>query len=193
MIHCIIRPRLTPLKTLVGKPWFWTAAVALLFGAPFVRGLLAGRAPSPPPVLGRFPSFSVEDDRGRTVSPESLRGRPFIASEVCLQCGAAGPAAAEAMRVLLHRARNLGDALRVVSFVPGGDAQALSALRRQRAASGRWMLLAGDPPPVHAALLEGRAFVLVDAQLRIRGRYEGVSPSNIDEALRDASLLLNAE
>ena len=93
---------------LVGSPWFWIALIGLLFGAPFLRGLRAGKPPAPPPVLGAFPVFALDGDRGEHLSSASMRRHAFIANLLCVGCGAEGSLAAEAMRKLQHRSRNLG-------------------------------------------------------------------------------------
>lgn len=180
------------LRRLVGRPTFWIVVVGLLFGAPFLRGLLSGRAPPAPPVLGTFPEFALEDDRGQHLSSGSIRGHAFIANLVSTDSGAEGAVAADVMRKLQHRSRNLGDALRLLSFSPDGDAKALADLRRAHPSSERWFLIAGAPAPVRALFSEGTRLLLIDRKLRIRGRY-GSAPGDLDEALRDASLILAIE
>jgi hypothetical protein len=109
-----------------------------------------------------------------------------------VHCAEAGPIAAETMRVLQHRARNLGDELRLVSFSRDGDAVSLGEIRRGHPSSTRWTLVAGAPDEVRALFPEERGLVLVDGQMRIRGRYDGSGPAAIGAALRDASLVLAA-
>lgn len=179
------------ISALVGRPLFWALAVGVLFVAPFLRGLTAGRAPPPPPVLGSFPDFALRDDGGRPVASSDLRGHAFIANLLCVRCAEAGPLAAETMRKLQHRARNLGDALRLVSFSPDGDAAALSAIRRSHPSGQRWSLLVGAPDPVRALFPQERGMLLVDGELRIRGRYPDGGPAALDAILLDAALLLS--
>ena len=173
---------------IVGRPLFWVAFVGALFAAPLVRGLRNPNAPPPPPVLGPFPAFAAQDDRGEPFGTAQLGGHAFIANLLCVRCSPDGALAAEQMRTLQHRARNLGDALLLVSFSPDGDTAALTAVRKQKPASHRWILVAGAPEPVRALFPAGRGLVLVDARYRVRGRYEA---SEVDRALRDASLMLD--
>jgi hypothetical protein len=180
------------LRSLVGRPLFWIAVVGVLFGAPLLRGLLSGSAPVPPPVLGILPRFDLQDDRGRRFSSDSVRGHAFIANLLCTGCGADGAVAAETMRKLQHRSRNLGDALWLVSFSPDGNASALGGVRLKHPSSERWFLAAGAPAPLRALFSEGKALLLIDQKLRVRGRY-GAAPGDLDEALRDASLVIAIE
>ena len=173
---------------LAGRPLFWIAFVGLLFGAPLARGLRAGRPPRPPPVGPVLAPFTLRDDRGGELSSDSLRGHAFVANLLCAHCVIEGPLAAEQMRALQHRARNLGDALLLVSFSPDGDVAELAAIRARRPSSHRWTLLAGAPPPVRQLFHDGAGLLLIDAQQRIRGWYDA---ADLDLLLRDASLLLN--
>jgi len=174
---------------LAGRPLFWLAVVSALFSVPLARGLSRPRPPPAPPVLAAFPAFSLPDDTGRQVVAADLRGVPFVAGLLCARCVESGPLAAEAMRRLQHRTRNLGDALRLVSFSADGDPAALHAIRALHGGSRRWLLLAGAPPEVLAAFPREGALLLVDAGLRIRGVYDAASSDAIDLLLRDAMLV----
>ena len=88
---------------LVGNPFAWAAAIALLFGVPLASGLLRGRAPLPPPVLGAFPAFALRDEQGASLGDRDLRGRAFVAELLCTHCTVPAALAAEAMRVLQRR------------------------------------------------------------------------------------------
>ena len=181
------------LRRVVGRPVFWVAVIGVLFGAPLTRGLLSGSAPAIPPRLGSFPSFDLVDDRGGRLSSGSVRGHAFIANLLCTGCGADGALAAETMRKLQHRSRNLGDALRLISFSPDGEARTLAEVRRTHPSSERWFLLAGAPAEVRALFSGEKCLLLVDGKLRVRGRYPGNTADDLDEALRDASLILVTE
>ena len=186
-------PQGARLGRLVGSPWFWIAAIGVLFGAPFLRGVLAGPPPAAPPMLGSFPAFALIDDRGQPLSTASMRRHAFIANLLCVGCGAEGSLAVETMRKLQHRSRHLGDALWLLSFSPDGDASALASIRREHPSSERLFLVAGAPAPVRALFAGGKGLVLVDGQLRVRGRYPGAAPADLDDALRDAARVLAGE
>jgi hypothetical protein len=164
-------------SALVGIPGFWIGLVLLLFGAPFVRGLLT-RAPAAPPVLGAFPTLA------------QVRGSAFVANVICHDCGSGGALASETMRLLQHRSRNLGDALRLVSFAPALAQADVEELRRH--AGARWQIVETAPGDVLAQFAGGTGLVLVDQDSRVRGRYGGSGTDAIDAVLRDASVLLNS-
>ena|SRR2546426_12159924 len=176
------------LAALSGRPWFWAAIVGVLFSVPLVRGLTQGRPPAPPPLFEFFPNFSLRADDGSAFAATDLRGRPFIADLLCGDC-AEGAEQLATMRQLQHRTRNLGDAVRLVSFSLGLDTARLRELRRDHAAGQRWTLLAGAPPEAARFFPGANMLLLVDGRLRIRGRYAAESTGEIERLLRDAALL----
>lgn len=178
----------TRLAALVGRPWFWVVVVGALFAGPLLRGLTQGSAPPPPPILGTFPPFALVDDDGRQFAASGLRGRPFIADLLCGKCAGANGRAG-AMRTLQHRTRNLGDALRLVSFSEKLEPGALRQLRHSHAAGQRWTLLSGVPDGAAAFFSGEDTLLLVDGQRRIRGRYEAGKAGEVDRLLRDAALV----
>ena len=66
----------------------------------------------------------------------------------------------------------------------------VGAVRRAHPSGQRWTLLAGAPDALRALFPQGRGLLLVDGELRIRGRYDGSGPAAIDAALRDAALVI---
>jgi hypothetical protein len=176
------------LTALSGRPWFWAAVVGVLFGVPLARGLLQRDPPQAPPLLDPFPSFALSADEGGEFKAMDLHGRPFIADLLCSDCAEAKERL-ETMRTLQHRTRNLGDAVRLVSFSQTLDALALREIREKHAAGQRWTLLAGAPA-APARLFPGpNTLLLVDGRLRIRGRYQAEKAGEIDRLLRDTALV----
>jgi len=173
---------------LTGRGWFWIAVVGVLFAAPLLRGLLQGRPPAPPPVLGSFPGFALIAERGASFTEADLGRRAFIANLLCSSCRDA-QIAPETMAALQHRTRNLGDALWLVSFSQDADAADLATIRRRYRAGQRWILLAGVPAEAKPLFTEAGALLLVDGRLRIRGRYRADQPDDVARILRDAALI----
>jgi len=176
------------LPALSGRPWFWAAVVGVLFGVPFVRGLTQGRPPAAPPIFESFPLFALTADDGTAFAAADLHGRAFIADLICGDCPG-NAAQSRAMRELQHRTRNLGDAVRLVSFSRSLDAAALRDFRRKQAAGQRWILLVGASAEAAGFFSGANMLLLVDGQSRIRGRYGAESAGEIGRLLRDAALL----
>lgn len=173
---------------LVGRRSFWFSVLAVLFGTPLLRGLSQRGPPAQPPVLGAFPAFSVLDEQGARFTAADLHGRAFIANLLCASCGDAELGAAT-MRALQHRTRNLGDAVRLVSFSLGTDQAALRDIRRRYGGGQRWIFLTGIPAPAKALFGNSAMLLLVDGRLHIRGRYPTNGAEDVERVLRDSALV----
>jgi hypothetical protein len=203
------------LADLVGRPVFWVVLVTSLFAFPLVRSFLRP-LPAERPVLGEMPSFVAPQAAGNNVeqplTSESLRGKIWVATFIepmdpdCERLG-------EALMRVQRRSRNLGDAWRLVSFVPGGaEPSSIEAFARRRHPNALRWFFAAVPPAVesavekamyHAAVLaplpgtgasrvHGKHLgVLVDSHGRIRGFYDLLSPSGENAVLEDMGLLAN--
>src|SRR6266478_2230099 len=163
------RMSLPGLAALIGRPWFWATVIGVLFGVPLGRGLTQRNPPPAPPLLGPFPSFALASDGGGEFKDLDLHRRPFVAGLLCSDCAEAAERLAT-MRTLQHRTRNLGDAVRLVSFSQRLDAAALREVRGKNAGGQRWILLAGAPVAAARLFPGANTLVLVDGDLRIRGR-----------------------
>jgi hypothetical protein len=167
---------------LVGRWWFWTAAVVLLFAQPLVRTLLR-EPPHLPPKLAVLPSSRLRAE---------LRGKTWIA----------GFHASSAELLRLHRRlRKLGDTFRIVVLddaSPSHDPLApLSAVidgksTRINARVWRWV---GDNPATPElcralALAPGTAAV-IDADGQLRGRHSLGVKADEDALVADVGLLVN--
>jgi protein SCO1 len=192
--------------TLVAQPVFWSAVVAAMFSWPIVRSVRAERnLPRSRPVLGQVRGFTFRDQNGAEVGVADLRGRLWVASFASIGCAPAcgsSEAALAKMDQLRRRTRNLGDAIRILTFtVDGGPGTATSVsapAATRRVGPGSWRLLAGPPARVHDVLadfrvsaeLAPRRIALVDAHMRIRGYYDLADDGALDAILRDISLVL---
>jgi protein SCO1 len=167
------------------------------------------RASEPPPVLEPLPEFSLLDQAGLAVGPDELRGHPFVANFIFTRCISACPMLTTQM---LNLQRRLGDdAHRVrmvsISVDPEHDTpEVLARYAEERGATRRWTYLTGDLDEIKATIergfrvrmgervplgdafdiLHATHFVLVDADLRIRGYYrndaEGLA--ELEDAIR---------
>ena len=194
-------------SALVGKPIFWVAFIITMFTWPIVRSIHAQRAlPLNRPFLGLVRDFTLRDQNGGELGPAELRGRLWVASFTAVECE---PTCAQTRRVmakmgeLRHRTRNLGDAIRLVTFTvdPEHDtAEAMLGLSAtHRASHGTWRFVSGPPARVRDVLhdfqvVEGTPqarLALVDGDMRIRGYYDFADDDTLAHLLRDVSLLLS--
>ena len=185
------------IASLVGRPAFWLLLIGLIFCWPIARAL-RGTLPPALPDLGAVPLFASVDQQGRTLGTEQLRGRVWIADFIDTRC-AASALSSDRMRQLQHRARNLGDALHLVTFMIGpGTPETRLAWARAHAANPRlWSFLASDPA-IESSLAGGsvgcqseQLLYLADRRLRLRGSYDPALGGSLERLLREAGLLVN--
>ena len=177
------------------------AAAALYFGA-----LLAPRLRPGLPRLSEPVAFTAPG-----VDAESLRGRPWVADFVFTHCSGPCPTLSANMARLQKR---LPDAVSLVSFTvdPEGDTpEVLAAYARALGARpGRWSFARLEAGQLYALMNEGfrlpilidpgaapgsrsvhsTKFVLVDPSGVVRGYYDGLSETGLDDLARDAEKLL---
>lgn len=170
-------------------------------------GLLcaAACAASGLPTLGTVADFSLTDQSGHAVTLADLKGRPWIADFVYTTCPGPCPVLSRELRTL---SRSLPSRLQVVSFTvdPATDTPAVLARYAAdlQADPQRWHFLTG-PADVLDTLLVGsfhvpvdrsngapvhsNHFVLVDADGRIRGYYDGTDDAARARLRQDAMAL----
>jgi protein SCO1/2 len=201
-------------SVLVARPRFWVAVVLLGLGLPLLGQLVRPAAP-PLPVLGTLPEFRLTDQEGQPFGSSELRGKVWMAGFIFTRCPTICPAITARMAKIQHRARGIEERFRLVSFSvdPLYDTpERLAAYARQHRASPRmWKMLTGSLEAVKgtvedglkiamgtpqgeqdfASLFHGTHFVLVDAELRIRGYYDSSAADVEDRLLHDATMLIN--
>lgn len=137
------------------------------------------------------PPFSLLDQRGQTVSLDSLRGRPVAMTFIYAGCHGSCPLLVERLKALDARARAADLALVAVSLDPERDTQAtLGTAARLWELGERWHLLTGAPDTVRrviaaygvqwAPLPDGEIahenlVLLIDRQGRIAFTYRGLA------------------
>lgn len=145
------------------------------------------------------------------VSSGELVGRPYVADFIFTRCGGPCPRLSSSMANLQKR---LPSAVRLVSFTVDPDHDTVAVLaryaERHGAEPGRWLFARLEPRPLFELVNAGyhlpvyidpkaepasRAIhstklVLVDAQGRVRGYYDGLAPGSLDELVRDAMRVL---
>jgi protein SCO1/2 len=185
-------------------------------GVPVLNQVLRA-APAPLPVLGTLPDFRLVDQDARPYGSADLRGYVWVAGFIFTRCPTICPAISARMAEVQRRARGIENGFRLVSFSvdPAYDTPARleEYARRFRASPRMWKMLTGSLDSMKAtveeglkvamgasapagetdfaSLFHGTHFVLVDAQLRIRGYYDSAAPDVADRLLHDATMLIN--
>jgi protein SCO1/2 len=209
-------PRVAAGKT--GLPLFvklMIAMSALLAGLAFTAAMMRSRRVDLP-VLATVPAFAMQDQNGKPVSPDTLRGTPFIADFIFLSCTASCPKLTARMKGLHDQIEKKGLTVKLVSITvdPENDGPAeLKAYAAKYGAKDRiWTFLTGpleeldrvvvkgfkvqyekvkpvDPDATIWNIMHGDWFVLVDGQGRIRGYYDSHVPEKLEAILKDAEFL----
>jgi protein SCO1/2 len=169
------------------------------------------------PVIAAVPAFAMNDQHGKVVTPESLRGHVFITDFFFLSCPTSCPKLTARMKQLHDRIaqKNLTVQLVSISVDPENDTSEKLALKAKELGSQDriWTFLTGKSEDLERVVVKGFKihyedqrkkpapeaniftimhgdwFVLVDAQGRIRGYYDTDDEGKLEAVLRDAELL----
>jgi protein SCO1 len=198
----------------------WPALLLALAGAGAILALVAGRGDAGDrgagslEVYGELPPFSFTDHRGAPLTDAELRGRVTIASFIFTRCPTVCPVVVLKLRRVEEQTRDLGEALRFVSFSvdPAYDTPEVLAefAAAQRAESPRWQFVTGPTEEMRARvedslkiaidrqgtleggvpdIVHGTHFVLLDQDLQIRGYYDSGDAERLAELAADARAL----
>jgi protein SCO1/2 len=166
------------------------------------------------PVLGSVGSFSLTDQAGRTVTPETQRGKVWAAAFMFTRCPTVCPRITRRMVELQRAAKKDGIKLDLVSFSvdPEHDTPEVLLAYAQKYGSdlASWRFLTGDleivrktseqgfklafegkptPGKEHFGLMHGSHLVLVDRSGQIRGYYRTSEDVAMAQLLSDAAAL----
>ena len=185
------------------------AGLVLVIAVVLVIALVRPSARKSLPVLGVVPEFSLVERSGKAITAADLKGKPWIADFVFTRCGNVCP-------ILSARFARLQGAVQLVSFSVDPDHDTPAVLQeyagRFHADSGGWLFLTGDRVAMDQLITKGfdlsvaqrpeivganpndlvthsDRFVLVDADLKIRGYYRGTDDDAIEQILRDVAAL----
>lgn len=171
---------------------------------------LACRTGAAPPILGTLPGFSLVDQRGRTVSRETLAGRPWVADFIFTRCGGICPAMTARMTRLR---KDVDPAVAFVSFTvdPENDTpEVLGRYAREAGVTGSWLFVTGPAGALYDLSVKGfklsaeavpasqqeggdgpflhsSKFVLVDGEGGIRGYYDSTDEQALRALVADAA------
>jgi protein SCO1 len=199
---------------LVGSPRFWILFVLIGVGFPMARAMRQ-QLPPPLPVLGKVPAFMLIDQNSQPFGSPQLEGRVWLANFIFTRCPTICPVFTGKMAKVQHRARNLGESFHLVSFTVDPEHDTAAVLqdyaRRNKVSPRMWSFLTGPREDIKKTVVDGLKvhmtkdgpdddlmsighgshFVLVDAQMQIRGYYDSANEESVNNLLRDAGLLAN--
>lgn len=160
---------------------------------------------APLPHLGKVAAFSLTERSGQTTTQAQLAGKVWIADFIFTSCHMECPLMSAEMQKLQDQLRHRD--LRLVSFSVDPATDTPARLReyaaKYRADAERWLFLtgaqaelyklAGDsfklavaeqkPTGGSGPFLHSQKFVLVDAELGIRGYYDSTDPAALRKLL----------
>lgn len=191
---------------------------AAVIPAVFVPTLVCKGGDPELPDIGSVPPFALVDERGETFTQEALRGHPTLINFVFTRCGTICPGIAMVTERLQERTsdrKGIDIKFVTISLDPEYDTPARLAefAERYKADPTRWRFLTGpadrvrafvtgplmtamDIPPDQPTqqwggpnIVHRGYFLLVDADLVIRGVYESNDSAKLDELIRHARYL----
>lgn len=202
--------------------YLWLGLVALLLGTGYALVLsrmhpsagensVLAAAPDSEESFATVHPFELVDSRGRTVTHDTLRGRPAIVAFIFTRCTGPCPAITSSMRKLHDATQD--DAIRLVTITvdPEYDTPEILAQYAHNLGADveRWWFLTGTPEAVSA--VSEKSFLLplqrdasqpigesithrtylsvVDKHGLVRGYYDGEGEAGLEAALARARFL----
>lgn len=164
------------------------------------------------PVYSTVPAFTLTDHHGTPFGSEQLKGKPWVANFIFTRCPTICPAFTAKMERVQKQVIEEELDVRLVSFSvdPAHDTpEVLATYAKEHGATESWHFLTGDPQAIQdavvrglkiaaqpvgpdddlASVFHGSHFVLVDADLRIRGYYESGDKERVEALHRDLATL----
>lgn len=183
---------------------------------PRSSGFTTGHANIPsPPVLFDAPEFKLTDQTGAPFGTDQLRGRVWVVNFIFTRCTATCPQQTARIAELQQRAARWPDSERLVLVSISVDPQHDTPARlqeygeRYQADHARWRFLTGEradlfrickdgfklsvkegAPDGSTPITHSPMFAIVDAELRIRGFFDGLSKDDFHKMLTELRFLL---
>ena len=190
----------------------WAVLVLVMVGVVGVGAWdrLRAAKEKPLPVLFDTPAFSLIDQNDQPVSDQSLRGHPYVASFIFVQCMGPCPLITGKLAQLQKMIANPNVKLISFSVDPAHDTPAVlkEYAARFSADSSRWHFLTGKPSDIYAAvngmkiamepanantpLVHSTRLLLVDGNGQVRGIYstgEHADTETLEAIAHDANQL----
>jgi protein SCO1/2 len=167
------------------------------------------------PVLAEVPDFQLINRDGRSIGRDDLLGRPWIADFIFTRCGVSCPIMTARMAEIQEQVAADTAHLVSVSVDPTHDRPpVLQEFAERWGAQDHWLFLTGEPDAIYRLMRDGfllaveppktpeqaasaepishsSRLVLVDAEGRIRGYYDGMTAGDEERLLKDLQGLDN--
>lgn len=165
-----------------------------------------------PPTFHRVPSFSLTNQRGETVDAGMMDGQVSVVDFFFASCSGICPKVRDSMQAV-DEAFDADDGVVLLSHSVTPAKDTVEALARYadrfHLTSPKWHLLTGDRDQIYALgkqtyfaeddqgervkdvdFLHTESVFLVDDQRRLRGVYNGLNPSSVQQLIVDARTLI---
>lgn len=215
----------SPPPDYVPPPWLrfvrkniWV--IAFVLGAITITLLrpLTRHVPDPPPVMFHLPDYRLVDHEGRAFTPDTMKGKVWVAGFIFTRCPSTCPAVTRAMADLRARFDRNSIDVPMVSFTVDPEYDTVKVLAEHAANVGAdgetWRFVTGEPAAVRSLVVEGfklgmgapevtpsgafdiahsTKLALVDRDGNVRGYY-GIEPDQgLDEIFHRAEQIDRTE
>jgi len=162
--------------------------------------------------------FSFLNQDGKVITDKNVSGKVFVAEYFFTTCGTICPQ----MNVQMQRVQKayLGNSkFKILSFTVNPEIDTVEQMKLYATSHGaivdQWDFLTGEKTKLYelarksffvlkpsesenlgdagSDFIHTNNFVLVDQQMRIRGYYDGTSAKEVDQLIKDISIVLNAK
>ena len=159
--------------------------------------------------------FSFFNQNGEKITQEEVKNKVFVAEYFFTTCGTICPKMNEQMK-RVHSAYKSNNGVRILSFTVNPEVDTIAQMKRYAdehgAKDNKWHFLTGKKEDLYGLarksffvlkpaeaqnlgdagndFIHTNNFVLVDRKRRIRGYYDGTSPTSVDSLITDIGRLL---
>jgi protein SCO1/2 len=162
----------------------------------------------------KIPAFSFVNQNGKIITDKTYAGKIYVADFFFTTCGSICPKMTNNM-ALVQQAYLTDSRVMFLSHTVFPEIDSVAVLKRYAQEKGvddrKWNLVTGDKKEIYSLarksylavklgkpselydMVHTENFVLVDAQKRVRGFYDGTNKEEIERLIADIQLLLQEE
>ena len=162
----------------------------------------------------KIPAFSFVNQNGKIITDKTYAGKIYVADFFFTTCGSICPKMTNNMALVQH-AYLTESRVMFLSHTVFPEIDSVAVLKRYAQEKGvndrKWNLVTGDKKEIYSLarkaylavklgkpselydMVHTENFILVDAQKRVRGFYDGTNKEEIERLIADIQLLLQEE